>query len=653
MNIHRLIYRSPDIAWDTITSHLLFVIRNQGSPQIIRTQAATTLDEILVAAPRNLGAAHDIRAAVQRRVFDALSQQVILDHSASLSANVDLRKMGLETLHQILQASGHTLVVGWETIFEMLSSVCRPAIPTSLPSSSDVAVSPISPGGAGRSKPPPLGYQHDKERSYGSEKGYTSLIKIAFQSLTLVCDSLSALSPAHLRLCIATLGAFGRQADTNIALTAAESLFWGVSDSIQAKRRDAAQEPEYSALWMCLLLEILGLCTDTRPEVRTGAIQTLFRTLQLYGGTLSGETWDECLWRVAFPLLDALTTAVRTAGADAPGETGAKWADSKVVALQAVGGIFTDFLQTKLMRLPSFDRAWGAFVLHVRDAFLVDEPSVGAPALRCLERALRAVEGAAKDEDLRAQAQGAWEAAWTACDEMGGPVVKRTTHAPFSQESLVELVSVIRAARAASRALVDAEWPLERLERLMGILKGVLTYTLSLDYRPDVDQLTPVQAAVMDCVESIDLAVPGAPSLVLADLSEFATLAFLAAFDVPGPAPAAAKGVPRKRITYVAIAKRTMPLLVELFLRFKDAPEVYARGTFEAIIGAYSIPIKLKYECPAPSRFESTGRKAAPLWKTATTCFLRVAGEVAGAVQRFGTGKSFRSLRYLEVLMAV
>jgi len=42
----------------------------------------------------------------------------------------------------------------------------------------------------------------------------------------------AALSPEHLHLCISTLGQFGRQADTNITLTAAESLFLGVLDAI-------------------------------------------------------------------------------------------------------------------------------------------------------------------------------------------------------------------------------------------------------------------------------------------------------------------------------------------------------------------------------------------------------------------------------------
>jgi len=70
-------------------------------------------------------------------------------------------------------------------------------------------------------------------------------------------DGLAMLSLEYLRLCTSTLGQFGRQADTNIALTAAESLFWGVSDVIRATWREVGHELVYSALWVHLLLEIL------------------------------------------------------------------------------------------------------------------------------------------------------------------------------------------------------------------------------------------------------------------------------------------------------------------------------------------------------------------------------------------------------------
>ena len=64
------------------------------------------------------------------------------------------------------------------------------------------------------------------------------------------------------------LGQFGQQVDTNIALTAAESPFWGVSDTIQTKRREVDHEPAYSTLWVHLCFEILRLCADARSEVR-------------------------------------------------------------------------------------------------------------------------------------------------------------------------------------------------------------------------------------------------------------------------------------------------------------------------------------------------------------------------------------------------
>lgn len=85
----------------------------------------------------------------------------------------------------------------------------------------------------------------------------------------------------------------------------------------------------------------------------------------------------------------------------------------------------------------------------------------------------------------------------------------------------------------------------------------------------------------MDAIAGIDLAAPGVPSLVMRDLSEFATLPFLAAFDV---APEPKSQTPQKRITYIALAKKTMPMLVDHFLQFKDQVEIYVDGTLEAVL---------------------------------------------------------------------
>ncbi|KAK1219528.1 Endocytosis and vacuole integrity protein [Marasmius sp. AFHP31] len=658
LNVHRLIYRAPEIAWNTTTGHLLSIINLTKAPQPIRVQAAEVLDEILVVVPRNLSNTGERQAEVQKLVLDVLAKQVVPEQH--FGSSVELRRMGLETLHQILQSSGHTLVVGWETIFHMLESVCKPPPPSISRSGSTDSMSLASPAASPikRSRPLLSGL------GAPSEKSSTALIKIAFQSLTLVCDSISLLSPTHLRLCITTLGHFGRQtSNTNIALTAAASLLWSVSDAIQAKRKDEEKREEYSEIWMVLLLELLGLCTDSRKEVRDGAIQTMFRTMQLYGETLSEETWDQCVWKVTFPLLDALTEEIRKRVGITSGnmsddtQSGAQglemvpeeqaWDESKILAFQSIGSIFHDFLGSKIIHLESFTKAWDVFTTHIQDSVLLDNRTISTPALRCLEKVVKAASSEKVTADQKDRTSYIWQRIWDMLDIVGGTVIKKSGPGsqspttpdagmtvtiglpkPFTQESLVALVDVVQCTRALSRALEGQEWPLERLERLMVILKGVLMYSNSLDYRPDIDALPPLQTVVMDAVNGIDLSTPGSPSMVLKDLAEFTTLPFLAAFDVP---QLPGSQTPKKKVTYIALAKKTMPLLVDLVVRFKDSVDIYVDGTIESVLTAYSIPIKLKYDCPAPSKHG----KDEPLWKTATTCFLRIVKEIASRI----TGK--------------
>ena len=65
LNIHRLIYRSPVIAWNTTTSHLLSIILLATAPQPICVQAARIPDEILIIVPRNLWTTGDLQVKVQ------------------------------------------------------------------------------------------------------------------------------------------------------------------------------------------------------------------------------------------------------------------------------------------------------------------------------------------------------------------------------------------------------------------------------------------------------------------------------------------------------------------------------------------------------------------------------------------------------------
>lgn len=486
MNILRFTSRPPDIAWTVVMGHLVVVLRNKAAPHALRLQAARTLDDILLIVPRNIGSSEERRRSVQRLMLDVLAEQIASDlHTGNTITVVEIRKMGLETLHQILQSAGHTLLVGWETIFDMLGGVCEPSPQAIASAVQSAATSPTVSPRVGR----PLSLS-----AIPQDRAGAILVRIAFQSLTLVCDSLSILSPEHLRLCISTIGRFGRQADTNIALTAAGSLLWGVSDSIQTRRKESEQEHEYNALWMLLLLEVLGLCTDSRSEVRVGAIQTLFRTLQLYGSTLSLETWEECIWKVVFPLLESITEIMSQLPRvdSAPGESATSlglipavnqaWDESKTSTLQSIGLIFSDFLTSKLVYLASFTNIWDGFVRHIQNSFTVDSGSSCTAALRCLEKALKVADQVS--EDKAENVHYMWTCVWKACDEMGQLVLRRTRSPlpssgsgnigqhTFDQDSLLAFVDVIQSTRNLSCRKEGHEWDMEHLTRLMAILKG-------------------------------------------------------------------------------------------------------------------------------------------------------------------------------------
>lgn len=88
----------------------------------------------------------------------------------------------------------------------------------------------------------------------------------------------------------------------------------------------------------------------------------------------------------------------------------------------------------------------------------------------------------------------------------------------------------------------------------------------------------------MEAIAGIDLSLPRSPSLIMRDLSEFSTLPFLAAFDVEPAGTSAKNATPQKRITYIGLVKKTMPLLVDLFSRFKDNIDIYVDGTLETVL---------------------------------------------------------------------
>ena len=97
----------------------------------------------------------------------------------------------------------------------------------------------------------------------------------------------------------------------------------------------------------------------------------------------------------------------------------------------------------------------------------------------------------------------------------------------------------------------------------------------------------------MEAITDIDLHGDGVLSLFLRDLSEYVTLPFLAAFDVQETSTTTTRSARQKRVTYIALSKKAMPLLVESFLQSKEDLVIYNDGTLESMLSVrFSAPPK-------------------------------------------------------------
>lgn len=177
LNLDRLVANDPLQGWSTIVNHLLVVLGNATSSTTNRLQAAETLNEILTLSIRAASAqSEDIQARTQHLVLSSLARQVEpLSYGPSHQAEVDIRRLALEALYQILQSTGHALVT-WEMVFTCLRSVCRkaPEQLETLPEGGEPPSSPsLRPVGL---RPSSLGV---------ASRGNAALVRTAFQSVRL------------------------------------------------------------------------------------------------------------------------------------------------------------------------------------------------------------------------------------------------------------------------------------------------------------------------------------------------------------------------------------------------------------------------------------------------------------------------------------
>ncbi|KAJ9092821.1 hypothetical protein QFC21_006697 [Naganishia friedmannii] len=603
-NMSRLLGPDPDLAWNNIINHLLDVAFCSTAPAIIRNQAAAVLNNILVAAANAISEAEEVnfQQRIEHQLFQALSREVQPVISGVIaSIDIDIRVAGLHTLLVVLESCGHALSDVWSTVFNILGSVFN---------NSAQHTDGESLKSRRQSDLPPLLIQTV------SHKSQIQMLRTAFPSVNLICsDFVMTFDASALGCAIDTLERYGRQRlDVNITLSAI-GLIWNVSDTVRSSAVDL-ESAQRETLWLKLLHCLLVLSSDCRNEVRTSALQTLFKCLELHGGKLPESTWTLVLDGVLFPLLHVIkrgpevdedereeTEAIPFTTYDA----NAQWADTAALALNSFANILDGF-GDHLTAMITFDTT----LKQLADISVEFFGRAGDKSCTATLAMIRKLIGVVREH------QQSPDVLWLTIESIRNALVAnaqldRTASEPtYSQNSLS---LVIQVAQDMATSFPNAD--LHHQELLLNIVKEAVTYGRSPTYASDVDAMTPVQNSAMEFVRAgCGEVYSPLTSSILCDLAEYITLAFIGAFeyvDQSLPYTNNKKQV-AKQVTFIALSKTAMPLAALIFTKYPKEKAVYNSGAFERVLGALALPIKLRYECPASNKYGED----APLWQIAT-----------------------------------
>ncbi|EQL01940.1 endosomal peripheral membrane protein [Ophiocordyceps sinensis CO18] len=621
VNIERLLTSDADASgWHRLIKELIHKLGSPAMSPPVRVKAAETLSRLMREAASVAALMPgdgedtngDSRGPTQLRVLGALRDALtpLLRHArggsvADQSTDNDVHRILLEGLKSIIEGCGENLVCGWDTAFDIIGSVFETE--------------------------PPMAKEKAKSAASGGilTTRSSKLVRSSFSSLQLICsDFLPSLPKSCFLTLVDTLYKFCSQDDDlNIALTTV-TFFWVLSDFLSANEKslditaelimkrgadesslerlasDRGQKGSDAALWMLLLLRLTSVTTDERLELRNSAIQTLLRIFDAYGDRLSAEAWSACVESVIFRLLSSLEAELKAAEEDddfAESER-AEWHGTAVVVLNGIADLLANYLHV-LTAHQSFTRLWRELLQHLTGLLDFHVLDINTATFKALTHVLSQVG----DEKKMVFNQTSIESVWDLWSR-GVPTSKRPADAGIQAEDNQDCLIAYVAALCKVYTLLQGGVTVERVKRMLALLRETVEEASMGTYVLDVEHTTPLQTRVLAAVQMMRTDVDGVPSAIMTQVSEFVVLAY-----EKGGAGGNAKR------TFVAMSKTSMRMLQELILRHASVKDVYATGALANALSALCRPIALKYRFPIVT-------KSSPPWRLATSSVLEVLG---------------------------
>ncbi|EHY56213.1 Endocytosis and vacuole integrity protein [Exophiala dermatitidis] len=389
INIHRFVSDSEtSCSWELIGSRLLEMIRDVDVGGSHRVYAANVLDQICVETVKYLDEPKfevDQADAVQSRCLQALFDQVefLYESQDDKPGNIELEihQKALEALESIVSHAGETLGNNWFMVFRILSTTFfhkrgEESTSTSASSQSETREESAQ----------ILRASFRSVQSIPPE--FLSLLSPSFRSVQLITsDFLTVLGPKSLISLAGLLRMFGSQDyDLNIALTST-TLLWSLASQvltgIEQKGLEIVpsldivfQSPELrndsstlSILWSAILIQLVQLSQDVRPDVRNAAIKILLKFFEGSSESLDPQGWSEAL--AAGPLRVLQSIAELASRNEAEPE----WLASGVQLTEGIVHLLNENL-TMITKHQDFGNTWQHIVEVFKD--LLDTASLTA-----------------------------------------------------------------------------------------------------------------------------------------------------------------------------------------------------------------------------------------------------------------------------------
>ncbi|KAI0423923.1 endosomal peripheral membrane protein [Xylaria sp. FL1042] len=612
INLDRLLMYPPDVSgWNQITSELIRVLSSGAIAAPVRGRGADILVRLMLDAAKAIGGQNDeTRARVQLRVLESLRAALApledVNRTTSVTTyatDVDIHKTILEGLKGLLDECGETLLSGWNVIFEIIGTIFIP-----------------------RRFGPEDG--SDRTAPQGLTTRSPRLIRSAFSSLQLVCsDFLPSLPKSCFLILVDTLYKFCSQDDDlNIALTTV-TFFWDLSNFLSRKNKTlpitnnlvgdfdeaslvekashAENASSDAALWMLLLIRLTTVTTNDKLDLRNSAIQTLLRIFDAYGDQLTPEAWSICIKSVIFRLMasiEAELQALDESGCD--DKTRHDWHDTAVVVLNGISSLLSNYLDVLTVH-PTFNSYWQQLLSHFATLLDFQVLEISTATFKALTQILSHSQSGSKQNFNKTTIDLAWDL-WA----RGIPVaIAETTDKVADNQNC--LLAYVAALRDVYRLIQD-DLTVERIRRMLTLLRDVMRTATTGAFIADIDHATPLQNQVLDILKIIRTDIPGAPSALITQASEFVSLAFTDGGNV------ATQRTTQKR-TYVAMSKASMAILQSLVQSHATDTDIYNDGALLTALAALSKPIEFKYQFPIITKSEQP-------WKQATKSAIAILG---------------------------